>query len=119
MNKKINSSYDEFIKSLSEKERSEFEKEYKEFLLSELIVALMNDNDMSVRKLAKAAGISPTIVQELRSGKKRNVTLQSFINILDSMGYSLVVEKPIKNSKKRSRLVLNTKDYLNFIEARK
>ena len=71
MNKKELSSYDEFIESLSQKDRENFEKGYREFLLSELLLAIMRDNEVSVRKLAKEAGVSPTIVQELRWAKEK------------------------------------------------
>ncbi len=106
--KKISSSYDEFIQSLTDKERQDFEKGYKEFLLSELLIAIMQENEISVRKLAKEAELSPTVVQELRSGKKQNITLQSFMNILDSLGYSLVVERLAKRGSKKSRMVLQS-----------
>lgn len=85
------STFDEFI---SDPERKEsFEKGYKEFLLSELIIALMEEDEKSVRLLAKEAGLSPTVIQDLRSGKKNNVTLKSFSNIIKSMGYKLYIKK--------------------------
>ncbi len=58
MNKKIKSTYDEFIESLSKKEREDFEKGYKDFLLSEMLIALMQEKEVSVRKLAKEVGLS-------------------------------------------------------------
>ena len=107
MNKKTQSTYDEFVQSLTKREREDFEKGYKEFLLSELLIALMQENEISVRKLAKEVGLSPTVIQELKSGKKKNITLQNFINILDSLGYLLIVEKQAKQRRiKRTRMVL-------------
>jgi hypothetical protein len=47
-----------------------FEQEYQELLISELLIAAMEKDDLSVRRLAKAAGVSPTIIQELKSGKR-------------------------------------------------
>lgn len=45
---------------------------YKEFLLSEMILAAMEEDDVSVRQLTKLAGVSPTIVQEMKSGSKES-----------------------------------------------
>jgi hypothetical protein len=47
--------------------KTTFEKEYKRFSLSETVLELMKKKKMSVRKLAKEAQLSPTIIQELRS----------------------------------------------------
>jgi len=63
MNKKIKSTVDTLLESMSSKERQEFNEELKDFALSELILALMERDEISVRKLAKMAGISPTIVK--------------------------------------------------------
>ena len=54
---KTMSTYEREMKDPSFKEQ--FEKEYKEFALSELLLAMMEEDDMSVRGLAKAVGISP------------------------------------------------------------
>jgi DNA-binding Xre family transcriptional regulator len=85
------STFDEFISDPERKEN--FEKGYKEFILSELIIALMEEDEKSVRILAKESGLSPTVIQELRSGKKTNVTLKNFNNIIKSMGYKLYIKK--------------------------
>ncbi len=74
-----------------------FNKEYKEFALSELLLALMaEDDDMSVRKLAKAAGISPSVIQRIRSGKQQEIKVGNFISIIEEFGYNLVLEKGSK-----------------------
>lgn len=93
MTKKIESTYDEFIKSLTQQQKKEFEKEYKDLLLSELLIAIMEEDEISVRKLAKAAGISPTVIQGLRSGSKKNITMNNFLKILKVLGCSLVIER--------------------------
>lgn len=106
--KKPLSTYDEHLQSLSPKELQDYKKGYQEFLLSELIIAAMQEDDISVRKLAKAAGISPTIVQEIRAGKRKHLSLQSFFKILDALGYSFILEKPGKNKTKVERITLHT-----------
>lgn len=105
--KMVSTTYDKHIKSLSSDELKAYKKGYKEFLLSELIIAAMHEDDVSVRALAKAAGISPTIVQEIRAGKRKNVSLQSFLKIVEALGYSFVLEKPGKNKSKAERIALH------------
>ena len=107
-NKKTVSTYDKHLKSLDTEGLKAYKKGYKEFLLSELIIAAMHEDEVSVRVLAKAAGISPTIVQEIRAGKRKNVSLQSFLKIVDALGYSFVIEKPGKNKRKAERITLHT-----------
>lgn len=57
------STFDEHMQSLSSKELKLYKKGYQEFLISELVIAAMQEDEVSVRKLAKAANLSPTIVQ--------------------------------------------------------
>ena len=73
--------------------RKKFQKEYKEFLLSEFIIALMESDNKTVRKLAKEVKMSPTVIQKLRSGKQTDVKLSNFINISQACGYHLILEK--------------------------
>jgi len=77
MSKKIKSTVEEFVESLTPEQKKEFDKEYKEFLISEMILAAMEEDSISVRALAKEAGVSPTIVQGVRSGERENVSLKS------------------------------------------
>lgn len=93
MNKKVLSTYDEHLKGMTKNRRKNFEEGYRDLLLSELLIAIMQEDEISVRELAKAAGISPTIIQGVRSGKNSNVTMQSFFRMMNALGCSLVVEK--------------------------
>lgn len=86
MSKKIKTTSEEFVESLSQKEREEFEREYKELILSELLHAIMEKDEISVRKLAKLAGLSPTVIQAMRSGSKKDFTLKSFFKVLQGLG---------------------------------
>ena len=97
MNKKTPSTYDRFL--ANSKQKKLFEKEYHELLLSELIIALMEEDHLSVRKLASAAGLSPTIIQELRSGKKKNITLQTFLKLIKACGRVLFVENLVSHER--------------------
>lgn len=82
------STYEQFIQDKEQKNL--LEQEYKELLLSELLLAAMEEDHVSVRKLAAAAGVSPTIIQSLRSGKKTNITLDTLFRILDAIGYQII-----------------------------
>lgn len=80
------STFDEYISSMSVRRKKEFDEGLKNFALSELILALMDKDEVSVRKLAEIACVSPTVVQAMRSGKNKDFTLQSFLKILDGLG---------------------------------
>ena len=101
MKNKAKSTYEEFIED--EEQRELLDKEYKELLLSELLIAAMEHDHISVRKLASAAGVSPTIVQGLRSGSKTNITIDTLSKILDAVGYQIVFA-PKHEDGKRSKL---------------
>lgn len=88
MKKKPKSTYEEFIED--EEQRDLLDKEYQELLLSELLIAAMEHDHISVRKLAAAAGVSPTIIQGLRSGSKTNITVDTLSRILDAVGYQII-----------------------------
>ena len=77
---------------------------YQEFILSELILAIMQEDHATVRKLAKEAGVSPSLIQDLKMGKRDNLTLKSFFNIMDALGYEILVKK--QGSKQRNLLKL-------------
>ena len=72
--------------------RKNFEREYNELLLSELLLAVMEDDKISVRKLAKAAGLSPSVVQKIRSGRQKDIRVGNFISIMQECGYNLVLQ---------------------------
>jgi len=93
MSKKTKSTVEEFIESLTPKQKKEFDEGYKDFLISEMILAAMEEDSISVRALAKQAGVSPTIVQGVRSGERKNVSLKSVLKILKALGYNLAAEK--------------------------
>lgn len=73
--------------------KKSFNKSYKAFLLSELLVAIMENDEKSVRELAKQVGLSPTVVQKIRSGKQNDIKLSNFISISHACGYQVTLEK--------------------------
>lgn len=91
MTKKHLSTFEREMQNSSFQE--EFEKEYNEFLLSETIHAMMEEAHKSVRKLASESGLSPTIIQNIRSGIQEDIKLSNFINISHACGFKIVLEK--------------------------
>ena len=93
MTKTIKSTADQFIDSLNPVEKKAFDEEYKELLLSEMILAAMEEDHVSVRRLAKLAGVSPTIVQSMRSGIKKDFNMGSFLKVLNGLGFKVLIER--------------------------
>ena len=73
--------------------RAAFEKEYQEFALQELLASMSEDDEKSVRVLAKEAGLHPNAIQNLRSGKTTDIKLTSFLKIARAHGYELELVK--------------------------
>ena len=73
--------------------KSEFDKEYNDFLISEFMIEKMEEEQITVRELAKKANVSPTTIQHLRSGKAKSVKFETLTNVLQKLGYTL---QPIK-----------------------
>jgi DNA-binding Xre family transcriptional regulator len=72
---------------------SAYREEYQEVVLSELLLALMDEDSMSVRQLAKEAGLSPTAIQKIRSGESQDMRLKNFVGVVQALGYNLVLER--------------------------
>lgn len=70
-----------------------YEKSYKELLFSELMIAVMENDDKSVRQLAKEAHLSPSVIQDLRSGKQQDIKVRNFIHIAHALGYEVLLKK--------------------------
>jgi transcriptional regulator with XRE-family HTH domain len=88
----MESTFDKFITN-DPKEKELFEKEYNEFLLSEFVLEKMETENLSVRKLAKKAGVSPTIIQKIRSRNAERINFRTFTNVLHTLGYKISIEK--------------------------
>jgi len=91
MTKKILSTFEREMKNVDFKDS--FDKEYKKFLLSEVLIDLMEESHKSVRKLASEVDLSPTIIQNVRSGKQEDIKMTNFLNIAAACGYHVVLEK--------------------------
>ncbi len=85
------STFDRIMKD--PRRRRRFEGKHRSFLLSEVIHGLMEQEGKSVRELAREVGISPTVIQDIRSGGRTNVTLRSFLGIVSALGGQVAVRK--------------------------
>ena len=84
----MESTYEKYINS-NPKRKEKFEKEYNEFLLSEFVLEKMEKEKISVRALAQKAGVSPTIIQKIRSKDSERINLRTFTNVLNTLGYRI------------------------------
>lgn len=70
-----------------------FEEGYRELLFSELMISIMEDDDVSIRELAKEAKISASVIQDLRTGKQHDIKVSNLIKIAHAFGYEVVLQK--------------------------
>jgi transcriptional regulator with XRE-family HTH domain len=75
------------------KRRRKFDRKYRSFVLAEIVHGLMELEGKSVRELAREVGVSPTVIQDIRSGGRSNVTLRSFLGIIAALGGEVAVRK--------------------------
>jgi DNA-binding Xre family transcriptional regulator len=85
------STFDKFMQDTDQKKK--YNKEYNKFLLSEFLLEAMEENNISVRKLAEKSGVAPSIIQNIRSDKIKNVTFNTLNSIFSSLGYRMFFEK--------------------------
>ena len=89
---KVQTTYDRFIGNMTAKQKKEWEEEYKEFLVSEMLLAAMHEDEVSVRELAKLAGVSP---EEIAMHRNASEALETVIFGLDlKAGDEVVLTKP-------------------------
>jgi hypothetical protein len=62
----METTFDKFIAN-NPQEKKIFDKEYNQFLLSEFVLEKMEEEHISVRTLAEKAGVSPTVIQKMRT----------------------------------------------------
>ncbi|MEI6242445.1 MAG: hypothetical protein WCP39_03455 [Chlamydiota bacterium] len=72
------------------KRRQKFEEEYQKRVLVEILLPLLEKSEMPVRVLAKAAGVSPTIIQDIKSGRKEGISYSTFLSTNAHIGIPLL-----------------------------
>jgi predicted transcriptional regulator len=73
--------------------QAKFETGYQNFLLSELLIAMMENDDLSIRQLAKEVNISPSVIKDICSGKQKDMKISNFLQVVKACGYRLILEK--------------------------
>ena len=88
----METTFDQIISS-NPRRKEKFDKEYNEFLLSEFVLEKMESEHISVRALAQRAGVSPTIIQKIRSKNAEKINFRTFTSVLNSLGYKINIER--------------------------
>jgi len=88
----METTFDKFITG-NPKRKEKFDKEYNDFLLSEFVLEKMESEHISVRTLAQKAGVSPTVIQKIRSKNAERINFRTFTSVLNSLGYRINIEK--------------------------
>ena len=78
-----------------------YKKSYNELLFSELLISIMENDDKSVRELAREANLSPSVIQDIRAGKQNDIKTSNLIKIAHAFGYEVILQKG------KERLALN------------
>jgi DNA-binding Xre family transcriptional regulator len=106
------STYERKMKDVDFKES--FDEGYHELLLSELMISIMENDDKSIRKLAKEAKLSPSVIQDLRTGKQQDIKVSNFVHIANALGYEVILKKD-KESLTIQEKIKDSKKYLSFV----
>ncbi|MDR0908691.1 MAG: XRE family transcriptional regulator [Spirochaetaceae bacterium] len=88
----METTFKEFITD-DQMQKKLFDKEYNEFLLKEFVLEKMAEEKLSVRKLARNAHVSPTVIQKIRSKNADRITFNTFMNVVNSLGYGVKLER--------------------------
>jgi len=99
---KLLNTFDQFLQDPKQKEK--FDKDYSKFLLKEFLLEAMNENHMSVRKLAEESGVSTSIIQNIKSEKTTNITFNTLNSLMTALGYRVKIEKIEKIKEKRQKI---------------
>ena len=97
MKNKKKSTFDRVMSDSEQKKK--FEKEYVQFLFSELLLEAMDEEHISVRALSKESGVSTSVIQNMRSMKPTNITIKTMASLLKPLGYQLAATKERKTVK--------------------
>lgn len=90
MKKNKLSSFDRLMQNPNRREQ--FDEKYRGLVLVEILIPLLEKSKFSVRELGKKAHLSPTVIQDIKSGKKESISFSTFLSILEALGYSAVLE---------------------------
>jgi DNA-binding Xre family transcriptional regulator len=80
--------------------RAVFEKESAALEVSEFLARQMAEQEISVRALAERALVSPTVVQGIRSGKRKNIEYKTLKALTVALGYQIMFKKTRASKRK-------------------
>ncbi len=92
MSRNEQTTFDKFI-TQNPVEKAKFDAEYSDFLLSEFILEKMEQEHLTVRGLAKQAGVSATVIQKIRGSESEKINLRTLKTVLNTLGYRISIEK--------------------------
>jgi DNA-binding Xre family transcriptional regulator len=69
--------------------RAAFEKESAALEVSEFLAKQMAEQEISVRTLAARASVSPTVVQGIKSGRRKNIEYTTLKALTLALGYQI------------------------------
>ncbi len=73
--------------------RAAFDKESVALEVSEFLAKQMAEQEISVRTLAARASVSPTVVQGIKSGKRKNIEYTTLKALTHALGYQIRFKK--------------------------
>lgn len=83
--------------------RAAFEKESAALEVSEFIAEKMAERDISVRRLAAMCRVSPTVIQGIKSGSRKDIKYNTLHQIVAALGYRVMFEKIVKHQRVAAR----------------
>ncbi|OAI47103.1 hypothetical protein AYO45_01610 [Gammaproteobacteria bacterium SCGC AG-212-F23] len=95
--------------------KKSFSKGYKKLLFSELLISLMENDQTSIRALAKETKLSKSIIQNLRSGEQTDLKASNLIRIARAFGYEIILQRKGEQLKLQET-TKNSKVHLKLIE---
>ena len=83
-----------FDKMMKEPEfKAKFEEGYEDFLLLELLIDLIDNNQKSISEIAKEANINPSLIQDICNNTKQDIKISQFLKVIKACDYNLILEK--------------------------
>jgi DNA-binding Xre family transcriptional regulator len=73
--------------------RAAFEKESAALEVSEFLAQQMAKQELSVRALAELASVSATVVQGIKSGKRKNIEYTTLKALTVALGYEIMFKR--------------------------
>ena len=73
--------------------KAAFEQEEAALEVSEFLAQQMAEQELSVRKLAALADVSPTVIQGIKSGTRKNIEYATLKALMDALGCQITFKK--------------------------